>query len=49
MKALPIKILTLTALSVSLANGQSDSAMIHFKLAQKFGANMLEVLDSIKA
>ena len=48
-KNLPKKILTLTALSVSLANGQSNSAMIHFKLAQKFGANMLEVLDSIKA
>lgn len=46
---LPKKILALTALSVSLANGQSDSAMIHFKLAQKFGASMLEVLDSIKA
>lgn len=48
-KSLPKKILALTALSVSLANGQSDSAMIHFKLAQKFGASMLEVLDSIKA
>jgi alkylhydroperoxidase/carboxymuconolactone decarboxylase family protein YurZ len=46
---LPKKILALTALSVSLANGQSDSAMIHFKLAQKFEASMLEVLDSIKA
>lgn len=46
---LPKKILALTALSVSLGNGQRDSAMIHFKLAQKFGASMLEVLDSIKA
>ncbi len=46
---LPKKILALTAISVSLGNGQSDSAMIHFKLAQKFGASMLEVLDAIKA
>ena len=46
---LPKKILALTALSVSLANGQPESAMIHFKLAQKFEASMLEVLDSIKA
>lgn len=46
---LPRKILALTALSVSLGNGQGDSAMIHFKLAQKFGASMLEVLDAIKA
>lgn len=46
---LPRKILALTALSVSLANGQSESAMIHFKLAQKFDASMLEILDSIKA
>ncbi len=48
-KSLSRKILALTALSVSLANGQGDSAMIHFKLAQKFGASMLEVLDAIKA
>ena len=46
---LPKKILALTAMSVSLANGQSESAMVHFKLAQKYGASMLEVLDSIKA
>lgn len=46
---LPRKILALTALSVSVANGQADSAMIHFKLAQKFEASMLEVLDAIKA
>ncbi len=47
-KAVPKKILALTALSVSLANGQSDSAMVHFKLAKKFDASMLEVLDAIK-
>ncbi len=46
---LPKKILALTALSVSLGGGQRDSAMIHFKLAQKFEASMLEVLDAIKA
>lgn len=34
---------------MSLANGQADSAMVHFKLAQKFGSSMLEVLDAIKA
>ncbi len=48
-KILPKKILALTALAVSLGNGQSDSAMIHFKLAQKFDASMLEVIDAIKA
>jgi len=46
---LPKKILALTALSMSPGNGQSDSAMIHFKLAQKFSASMLEVLDAVKA
>ena len=45
---LPKKILALTALSVSLANGQNSSAMIHFKLATKFGAKFPEILDSIK-
>lgn len=45
----PKKILPLIALAVSLANGQSSSAMIHFKLAKSFGAKMLEVLDAIKA
>ena len=45
----PKKILSLTALAVSLANGQTSSAMMHFKLAKNFGSEMLEVLDSIKA
>ena len=48
-KNLPKKILSLTALAVSLANGQASSAMIHFKLAKNSGSRMLEVLDSIKA
>ena len=48
-KNLPKKILSLTALAVSLANGQASSAMIHFKLAKNSGSGMLEVLDSIKA
>ena len=42
------KTLALMAMSVSLSNGQESSAMIHFKLAQNFGAEMLEILDSIK-
>ncbi|EQB69329.1 MAG: hypothetical protein AMDU5_GPLC00004G0299 [Thermoplasmatales archaeon Gpl] len=42
------KTLALMAMSVSLSNGQESSAMIHFKLAQNFGAKMLEILDSIK-
>lgn len=46
---IPKKILSLTALAVSLANGQTSSAMIHFKLAKNFGSDMLEMLDSIKA
>ena len=46
--ALGKKMLALTALSVSLVNGQADSAMIHFRLARKFDAGMLEILDSIK-
>ena len=48
-KNLPKKVLSLTALAVSLANGQASSAMIHFKLAKNSGSGMLEVLDSIKA
>ena len=48
-KNLPKKVLSLTALAVSLANGQTSSAMIHFKLAKNSGSGMLEVLDSIKA
>ncbi len=42
------KTLALMAMSVSLSNGQENSAMIHFKLSQNFGAEMLEILDSIK-
>ena len=46
---LPKKVLSLTALAVSLANGQTSSVMLHFKLAKNFGSGMLEILDSIKA
>ena len=37
---LPKKVLSLTALAVSLANGQTSSAMIHFKLAKNSGSGM---------
>jgi len=42
------KILALIALSVSLANGQKDSAMLHYKLAKKFKADNMEVLDAFR-
>ncbi|MHB1709138.1 MAG: hypothetical protein ACYCT2_06670 [Thermoplasmataceae archaeon] len=48
-KNVPNKILALIAMGVSLANGQEKSSMIHFKLARKFGADPLEILDSLKA
>ena len=47
-KSIPKKTLALMAMSVSLSNGQENSAMVHFKLARNFGAEMLEILDSIK-
>ena len=48
-KNVPNKTLALIAMAVSLANGQEKSSMIHFKLARKFGADPLDILDSIKA
>ncbi|MEM1756256.1 MAG: hypothetical protein QW295_05695, partial [Thermoplasmata archaeon] len=33
---LPLKISTLIAMAIALANGPKESAMIHFKLAKKF-------------
>ncbi len=48
-KNLPKKIVPLIALSVSLGNGQNDSAIMHYRLAKKFGANNLEILDAIRA
>ncbi|MGC8620168.1 MAG: carboxymuconolactone decarboxylase family protein [Thermoplasmata archaeon] len=48
-KNLPKKIAALVALSVAVANGPKESAMIHFKLARKFGAEDLEIIDSLRA
>jgi len=48
-KNVPNKILALIAMGVSLANGQEKSSMIHFKLARKFGADPLEIMDALKA
>ncbi len=48
-KNLPKKIAALIALSVAVANCPKESAMIHFKLAKKFGAEDLEIIDSLRA
>lgn len=47
--SLPKKIMPLIAMSVALANGPKESAMIHFALAKKFGASNEEILDAIRA
>ncbi|MGC8546292.1 MAG: carboxymuconolactone decarboxylase family protein [Thermoplasmata archaeon] len=47
--SLPRKIMPLIAMSVALANGPKESAMIHFALAKKFGASNEEILDAIRA
>ncbi|MGC9182418.1 carboxymuconolactone decarboxylase family protein [Caldisphaera sp.] len=46
---LPKKISSLIAMSVALANGPKESAIIHFNLSRKFGADNIEILDAIKA
>lgn len=38
----------LIAISVALANGPKESALIHFKLAKKFGIEPLEILDAMR-
>ncbi len=48
-KSLDSKILSLIAIAVSAANGQSNSVNIHFNLSRKFGAEPLEILDALKA
>lgn len=48
-KNLPKKIVSLIAFSVAAANGPKESAMIHFKLAKKFGAEDLEIIDALRA
>ncbi len=47
--SLPKKVMPLIAMSVALANGPKESAMIHFALAKKFGASNEEILDAIRA
>lgn len=47
--SLPKKIMPLIAMSVALANGPKESAMIHFTLAKRFGASNEEILDAIRA
>jgi Carboxymuconolactone decarboxylase family. len=46
--SLPLKTRVLIAISVALANGPRESAMIHYKLAKRFGIEPLEVLDAIR-
>ena len=45
---LPLKISTLIAMAIALANGPKESAMIHFKLAKKFNATKEEILDTMR-
>lgn len=47
-KDVPRKVLALIAMSVALANGPKESAMIHFKLARRFGASNEEIIDAIR-
>ncbi len=47
-KSLEKKLLALTAIAVSAANGQKDSVKLHFNLAMKFGAGPMEILDALK-
>lgn len=46
--SLPLKTRVLIAISVALANGPRESAMIHYKLAKRFGIEPLEILDAIR-
>ncbi|MGC8599768.1 MAG: carboxymuconolactone decarboxylase family protein [Nitrososphaeria archaeon] len=48
-KNIPKKALALIAMSVALANGPKESAMIHYKLARRFGASIQEIIDAIRA
>ena len=43
------KMSSLIAIAVSSANGQKDSVSLHFRLARKFGAGPLEILDALRA
>jgi alkylhydroperoxidase/carboxymuconolactone decarboxylase family protein YurZ len=46
--SLALKTRVLIAISVALANGPKESALIHFKLAKKFGIESLEILDAMR-
>ncbi len=46
--SLPLKDRVLIAISVALANGPKESALIHFKLAKRLGIDSLEILDAIR-
>ncbi|MGC8662026.1 MAG: carboxymuconolactone decarboxylase family protein [Nitrososphaeria archaeon] len=48
-KNIPKKVLALIAMSVALANGPKESAMIHYKLARRFGASTQEMIDAFRA
>jgi alkylhydroperoxidase/carboxymuconolactone decarboxylase family protein YurZ len=45
---LSLKTRVLIAMSVALANGPKESAMIHFKLAKRFKIDPLEILDAMR-
>jgi alkylhydroperoxidase/carboxymuconolactone decarboxylase family protein YurZ len=45
---LSLKARVLIAMSVALANGPKESAMIHFKLAKRFKIDPLEILDAMR-
>ncbi|MEM0134095.1 MAG: carboxymuconolactone decarboxylase family protein [Thermoplasmatales archaeon] len=46
--SLSLKTRVLIAISVALANGPKESALIHFRLAKKFGIEPLEILDAMR-
>jgi alkylhydroperoxidase/carboxymuconolactone decarboxylase family protein YurZ len=45
---IPTKISALIAMAVALANGPKDSVIIHYKLARNFGADVNEILDTMR-
>jgi len=45
---LSLKTRVLIAISVALANGPKESAMIHYRLARRFNISPLEILDAIR-
>jgi len=45
---IPKKIASLIAMSVALANGPKESAMIHYRLAKNFGATNEEIIDTMR-